>query len=188
MKIKKEKVDKELSLEEMYESLISAIEEMICTSTAVMAPYPVDVVGRPAPFGKSKTFKSKKSGGEKRAPHTDIVEEYEKQNNHREHNAMHMFKYKKNGKIRKLIEEATILVEEYINELKNETIRNASDKNMAISQAQEENLPNVNKAEDIEFVKDDIAKRKHRAQVLRDKYENRLIEKAKKEDTKKNKN
>jgi len=78
------------------------------------------------------------------------------------------------------------LVEEYINELRDETIRNASDKNMAISQAQEENLPNVSKAKDIEFVKDDIAKRKHRAQVLKDKYESRVIEKAKK--AKKNEN
>ena len=29
---------------QVYEDLIAAIEEMICTSTAVMAPYPVDVV------------------------------------------------------------------------------------------------------------------------------------------------
>ena len=78
------------------------------------------------------------------------------------------------------------LVEEYINELRDETIRNASDKNMAISQAQEENLPNVNKVKDMKFVKDDIAKRKHRAQVLKDKYESRVIEKAKK--AKKNEN
>lgn len=99
MKIKKEKVDKELSLEEMYESLISSIEEMICTSTAVMAPYPVSVVGRPVTFTKIKS--AKKSGGEKRAPHTEIHEECEKQNNHREHSAMYKFSYKKNGKIRK---------------------------------------------------------------------------------------
>ena len=80
------------------------------------------------------------------------------------------------------------IVEEYINELRDETIKNASNKNMAISQAQEENLPNVSKAKDIEFVKDDIAKRKHRAQVLRDKYERRVIEKAKKEEVEKNEN
>lgn len=82
---------------QVYEDLIAAIEEMICTSTAVMAPYPVDVVGRPAPFRKSK----KKSHGEKRAPHTEIHEEYEKQNNHREHSPMHKFKYKQLGKISK---------------------------------------------------------------------------------------
>jgi hypothetical protein len=82
---------------QVYEDLIAAIEEMICTSTAVMAPYPVDVVGRPAPFKKSK----KKNHGEKRAPHTEIHEEYEKQNMHREHSPMHKFKYKKTGKIEK---------------------------------------------------------------------------------------
>lgn len=98
MKIKKDNMDKNLSLEETYENLIGAIEEMICTSTAVMAPYPVDVVGRPTPF--SKTSK-KKSHGEKRAPHTEIYEEYEKQNMHREHSPMHKFKYKKTGKIEK---------------------------------------------------------------------------------------
>ena len=80
------------------------------------------------------------------------------------------------------------LVEEYINELRDETIRNASDKNEAISKAQEENLPNVKKSEDLEFVKDDIAKRKHRAQVLRDKYEKRVMAKVKKEESEKNKN
>ena len=48
------------------------------------------------------------------------------------------------------------------------------------------NLPNVNKVKDMKFVKDDIAKRKHRAQVLKDKYEGRVIEKAKK--AKKNEN
>ena len=78
------------------------------------------------------------------------------------------------------------LVEEYINELRDETIRNASDKNMAISQAQEENLPNVNKVKNMKFVKDDIAKRKHRAQVLKDKYESRVVEKTK--EAKKNEN
>ena len=88
----------------------------------------------------------------------------------------------------KCFNEVLDLVEDYINELKDETIRNASIKSMAISQAQEENLPNVSKAKDVEFVKDDIAKRKHRAQVLKDKYEKRLIEKAKKAETKKDKN
>ena len=76
---------------QVYEDLIAAIEEMICTSTAVMAPYPVDVVGRPAPFTKSK----KKSHGEKRAPHTEIHEEYEKQNKGSQKPAMMSYKYKK---------------------------------------------------------------------------------------------
>ena len=144
MKIKKEKVDKELSLEESYEYIIRALEEMLCTSTAVMAPYPVDVVGRPAPFGKSKTSKSKKSG-EKRAPHTEIYEECEKQSCGKQGPAMYKFSYKKNGKIRKdntmdifeslenlnvseeCFDEIMGLVEEYINELKNSTIEKTLD-------------------------------------------------------------
>ena len=52
-----------MEIEEAYNKLIGAIEEMICTSTAVMAPYPVDVVGRPAPFGK-KGKKAKRSRGD----------------------------------------------------------------------------------------------------------------------------
>jgi hypothetical protein len=83
----------------VYEDLIAAIEEMICTSTAVMAPYPVDVVGRPAPFGKLKS--KKKSHGEKRAPHTEIHEEYEKQVKGNEKSAMYKYSYKKNGQLRK---------------------------------------------------------------------------------------
>ena len=73
----------------------------ICTGTSVMAPYPVDVIGRPAPFRKSK----KKSHGEKRAPHTEIHEEYEKQNNHREKPAMYKYGYKKNGPLGKAMNE-----------------------------------------------------------------------------------
>lgn len=78
------------------------------------------------------------------------------------------------------------LVEEVINELRDETVRNASLKNMAISQAQEDNLPNVSKVKDIEYVKDDIAKRKHRAQVLKNKYENRVLKKVEEAEKKKN--
>ena len=101
MKIKKEKIDRELSLEEAYESLIAAIEEMLCPSTVVMAPYPVDVIGRPSPFGKNKVRKSKKSRGEKRAPHTRVYEELEKQSMGTESSPMHKFKYKQIGKIEK---------------------------------------------------------------------------------------
>ena len=86
---------------QVYEDLITAIEEMINTGTSVMAPYPVDVIGRPVSFTKIKSVK--KSKGEKRAPHTEvnIKEEYEKQNKHREHSPMHKFKYKQIGKIEK---------------------------------------------------------------------------------------
>jgi len=104
MKIKKEKVDKDLSLEETYEDLIMSIEEMICTSTAVMAPYPVNVIGKPVTFTKIKG--DKKGHGEKRAPHTETVikEEYEKQSKGNEKSAMYKFSYKKNGKLRKVME------------------------------------------------------------------------------------
>jgi hypothetical protein len=85
----------------VYEDLIAAIEEMINTGTSVMAPYPVDVVGRPSPFGKNKVKKSKGAGGQKRAPHTKIYEEYEKQSMGNESSPMHKFKYKQIGKIEK---------------------------------------------------------------------------------------
>jgi hypothetical protein len=85
----------------IYKDLITAIEEMINTGTSVMAPYPVDVIGRPSPFGKKKVKKDKRAGGEKRAPHTDISEEYEKQSMGKEKSPMHKFKYKQIGKIEK---------------------------------------------------------------------------------------
>ena len=103
MDIRKEKIDKELSLEEAYENLIGYIEEMINTGMSVMAPYPVDVVGRPSPFGKKKVRATKRSRGEKRAPHTEMYEGYERQNNHREHPAMYKYSYKKVGKLGKVI-------------------------------------------------------------------------------------
>lgn len=108
MDIKKEGIDKELSLEEAYGKLIGAIEEMICTSTAVMAPYPVDVIGRPAPFGK-KGKKAKRSRGEKRAPHTKIYEEYKKQSKGTQKAAMYKYSYKKGGDLRKMNIEETML-------------------------------------------------------------------------------
>ena len=103
MDIRKEKIDKELSLEEAYENLIGYIEEMINTGMSVMAPYPVDVIGRPSPFGKKKVRATKRSRGEKRAPHTEMYEGYERQNNHREHPAMYKYSYKKVGKLGKVV-------------------------------------------------------------------------------------
>ena len=79
-------------IKELYETLISTIEEMLCTSTAVMAPYPVDVVGRPQPF---KVRKSKKKRAEKRAPHTEIFEELEKQKKGSQKKAQLNYKYRK---------------------------------------------------------------------------------------------
>ena len=114
MKVKKEEVDKELSLEETYETLIDSIEEMINTSTSVMAPYPVDVVGRPVTFTKIRS--AKKSHGEKRAPHTEVklTEEYEKQSKGKESPAMYKYSYKKNGKLRKMnIEETMMEIADY---------------------------------------------------------------------------
>ena len=71
MDIKKEGTDKELSLEEAYEGIIDTIEEMINTSTAVMAPYPTPVVGQTNPS------------------------KYEKQGKKREKKAVLGYKYKK---------------------------------------------------------------------------------------------
>ena len=107
-------MDKELSLEETYETLIDSIEEMINTSTSVMAPYPVNVVGRPVTFTKIRS--AKKSHGERRAPHTEVklTEEYEKQSRGKESPAMYKYSYKKNGKLRKMnIEETMMEIADY---------------------------------------------------------------------------
>lgn len=61
MDVKKEGIDKELSLEEAYESAISTIIEMLGTSTAVMAPYPVGGVSVTTISGKQKKGTSKKA-------------------------------------------------------------------------------------------------------------------------------
>ena len=88
MKVKKEDYDKKLSLSKVHEALYlldkiaEGLNEMmggeggICTGTAVMAPYPVDVVGREKPFLVKKEnkkrqkkaqlgYKYKKSWGKK---------------------------------------------------------------------------------------------------------------------------
>ena len=44
--IRKKATDKKLSLEEKYEDIMLAIEEMLGTSTAAMAPYPTPVAGQ----------------------------------------------------------------------------------------------------------------------------------------------
>jgi hypothetical protein len=99
-----------------YEDLIAAIEEMINTGTSVMAPYPVDVVGRPSPFGKKNVKKSKGAGGEKRAPHTEIYEEYEKQSMGNSKPAMYKYSYKKAGNLRKVMEDIASVCEAIIEE------------------------------------------------------------------------
>lgn len=102
------------SLEELYEGLIGVLQETICTSTAVMAPYPVDVVGRPSPFGKGRAKKENKSHGEKRAPHTEIHEEYEKQSKGTTKPAMYKYSYKKIGKLGQVMEDIALLCEEIL--------------------------------------------------------------------------
>ena len=123
MDIRKEEEDKELSLEEAYESLITSIEEMINTTASVMAPYPVNVIGRPVSFTK---IKSEKGGrGEKRAPHTEvkIAEEYEKQSKGKESPAMYKYSYKKNGKLRKMnIEEPMLEIAAYCGAISEATL------------------------------------------------------------------
>ena len=103
------------SLEELYEGLIGILQETINTTTSVMAPYPVDVIGRPAPFGKNKKSQ-KKSYGEKRAPHTEISEEMKKEKKGSQKKAMLGYKYRKtwngnNSSIYEMIEEITGMCE-----------------------------------------------------------------------------
>ena len=59
--IKKQEIDKELSLEEAYKKAISAIEEM-CTSTVAMAPNPIAVAGQEQPTVKKENKHRQKKG------------------------------------------------------------------------------------------------------------------------------
>ena len=73
MDIRKEDVDKELSLGEgLYANAIVGLEEMINTATTAMAPYPTPLAGQENPS------------------------KYEKQGTKREKKAMMDYKYKKN--------------------------------------------------------------------------------------------
>lgn len=74
------------------------------------------------------------------------------------------------------------LVEGIINELKDEVYRRGHDIAAAIAKEQEDNLANVKKAEDVEFVKDDIAKRRHQAAKMCDRRENQVIQRAAQEE------
>ena len=62
MDVKKEGIDKELSLEECYENIINKIQEM-CTSTMAMAPYPNPVVGQDQPTVPKKENKHRQKKG-----------------------------------------------------------------------------------------------------------------------------
>lgn len=59
MDIKKEGIDKELSLEEAYEGIINRIEEMLGTSTVAMAPYPIGGISVTTVSGKQRKGSSK---------------------------------------------------------------------------------------------------------------------------------
>ena len=121
MKNKLEKIyNSSESLEELYEGLIGVLQETICTSTAVMAPYPVDVVGRPSPFGKGKRVKR---GKEKRAPHTEVYESYEKQSKGSQKPAMYKYSYKKVGRLGNLMENIATICEAIISESTGERIK-----------------------------------------------------------------
>lgn len=83
--IKKEEIDKELSLEEAYERVISAIGEM-CTSTVAMAPYSTPVVGQEQPTAPKKEnnhkqkkavlgYKYKKTWGKKDMKIEEMIDE-----------------------------------------------------------------------------------------------------------------
>ena len=89
----------------------------------------------------------------------------------------------------KRVQEALDLMEDIINELKDGPLRRAKNIAAAISDEQEKNAPNVKSAEDLEFVKDNIAKKKHKAVVIDDRYENQVVARAKaEEEAKKKKN
>ena len=79
------------------------------------------------------------------------------------------------------------LVEEYISELNDGTYRRMKDIAQALADEQEKILPSVKGEENRKFVEKDIAKRKRQALKAEKKYENQVVERAKKkyEDSKK---
>ena len=93
--IKKEEIDKELSLEEAYKSLINKIEEM-CTSTVAMAPYATPVVGQENPS------------------------KYEKQGKKRQKKAVLGYKYKKTWGRKMNIEEMMLEIMDTCEAIENE--------------------------------------------------------------------
>lgn len=162
MKVKKDDIDKKLSLsKEKVNEALELLEE-IATGLAVMAPYPTDVVGREKPFPVKK----------------------EKRNTQKK--AQLGYKYRKQwGK--PVSEELLNVLEEIIDEMKDRFYREGSRKLDAISKAQDDIIPYLKKEEDIEYAKDEAAKRKHRANVVYNHYENQVLNRIKAEEESKKK-
>ena len=83
-----------------------------------------------------------------------------------------------------------LLIESYINELDDGTYRRTRDIARALADEQEKILPLIKNEEVKEHIKKDIAKRKRQALKAENKYENQVVNRAKKkyEDSKKEKN
>ena len=82
------------------------------------------------------------------------------------------------------------LVEEYINELKDGTYRRMKDIANAIVDEQEKQLSSIEKEENKEYIRKEIAKRRRQAAKAESKYEKQVVDRAKKEyeDSKKKEN
>lgn len=107
------------NIENLYEQLLDVLSEMICTSTAVMAPYPTPVVGSTNhKYTKEKSKRKQKVADIKKA----IVEAFEgaKQNKGSQKKAMLGYRYKKqwskNMDINEKILEIAEVCEAIINE------------------------------------------------------------------------
>ena len=162
MKVKKDDIDKKLSLSKGRLNEALELLEEIATGLAVMAPYPTDVVGREKPFPVKK----------------------EKRNTQKK--AQLGYKYRKQwGK--PVSEELLNVLEEIIDEMKDRFYREGSRKLDAISKAQDDIIPYLKKEEDIEYAKDEAAKRKHRANVVYNHYENQVLNRIKAEEESKKK-
>ena len=85
-------------------------------------------------------------------------------------------------------EDIVSIVEGIINELKDGTYRRMRDIAKALADEQEKVLPLVKDEKDRKFVEKDIAKRKRQALKAEQKYENQVVDRAKKkyEESKKN--
>ncbi len=190
MQVKKEGIDKKLSLKRTSEALSimeQILDEMeglggagsINTGTSVFAPYPVDVVGRDNPFKVKKEKRNSKGSQKKASLGYKYRKIWGKPTNENKGNEMDIFESLENLNVsEECYNEIVGLVEEIINELKDGVYRRGHDIAVVIAKEQEDNLANVKKAEDIEFVKDDIAKRRHQAAKMCDRRENQVIQRA----------
>lgn len=163
MKVKKEDYDKKLSLSnEKLSEALELLEEIATGIAGMMDTQPNPLAGSEQPS------------------------KYTKQSKNKQKKAQLGYKYRKQwGK--PVSEELLNVLEEIIDEMKDRFYREGSRKLDAISKAQDDIIPYLKKEEDIEYAKDEAAKRKHRANVVYNHYENQVLNRIKAEEESKKK-